>query len=68
VHRADLLQGRLKTAAVQDGKTITDDELEFLIRTGLLIPVDRFREEAGYRMDPLLDLLRPSIATRLRGS
>lgn len=68
VHRADLLQGRLNTAAVQDGKTITDDELEFLIRTGLLIPVDRFREEAGYRMDPLLDLLRPSIATRLRGS
>ncbi len=68
VHRADLLQGRLKTAAVQDGKTISEDELEWLVRTGLLIPVDRFREEAGYRMDPLLDLLRPSMANRLRGS
>lgn len=68
VQRTDLLQGRLKTDPTRDGKTISEDEFEWLVRTGLLIPADRFREESGYRMDPLLDLLRPSVAARLRGS
>lgn len=67
VHRADLLQGRLKTDHTRDGKTISEEEIEWLVRTALLIPVDRFREESGYRLDPMLDLLRPSVATRLRG-
>ncbi len=66
VHKQDLLEGRLKTGLCEDGKKISDDEFDLLVRTGLLIPKDRFREEAGYRMDPVLDLLRPTVATRLR--
>ena len=68
VQREDLLNGRLRTDTTRDGKVITKDEFEKLLRIGLVIPVDRFREEAGYRMDPLLDLLRPSVAARLRDS
>lgn len=64
--KADLQRGRLKTDTCDDGKAITDDEFESLLRAGLLIPKDKFRPEAGYRMDPLLDLLRPSVAARLR--
>lgn len=66
VQKQDLITGHLKVDACKDGKKITDDEFELLVRTGLLIPKDRFREEAGYRMDPVLDLLRPSVAARLR--
>jgi hypothetical protein len=66
VQKQDLFTGHLKVAACNDGKKITQDELDLLVRTGLLIPMDRFREEAGYRMDPVLDLLRPSVAERLR--
>ncbi len=68
VQRSDLLTGRLKTDTIRDGKTIAEDEFELFVRIGLLIPVDRFREEAGYRLDPLIDLLRPTMAARLRGS
>lgn len=66
VQKRDLLDGRLKTDSCDDGRRITADEFALLVRTGMLIPKDRFREEAGYRMDPVLDLLRPSVAARLR--
>lgn len=66
VQKEDVLRGRLKTDDCGDGKAITVDEFDLLVRAGLLIPKDRFREAAGYRMDPVLDLLRPGAAKLLR--
>jgi hypothetical protein len=66
VQKDDVIRGRLKTDACADGRVLTEDEFDLLVRTGLLIPKDRFREAAGYRMDPILDLLRPSVLSRLR--
>lgn len=66
VQKEDLLNGKLKTDTCADGNKITVSEFELLVRAGLLIPTDRFRPEAGYCIDPVLDLLRPSIAKRLR--
>lgn len=68
VQRTELLDGKLKTDTCKDGTSIAAHEFELLLRTGVLIPRDRFREEAGYQMDPLLDLLRPTVAKRLRDS
>ena len=67
VQKEDAIRGYLKTDNCGDGKAITVDEFDLLVRSGLLIPKDRFREAAGYRMDPVLDLLRPSTAAKLRG-
>jgi AAA ATPase domain len=66
IQKAELLAGRLATDTVADGVRITEEELRYLLRTGALVPVDRFREDTAYRLDSMLDLLRPSIAKQLR--
>lgn len=45
---------------------LSDDALEDLVRIGLLIPEHRYRESTEYRIDPLLCLLQPSVAERVR--
>jgi Cdc6-like AAA superfamily ATPase len=66
VQKEDVLRGSLKMDIPGDGKAITVDEFDLLVRSGLLIPKDRFSEAAGYRMDPVLDILRPSTVAKLR--
>jgi hypothetical protein len=63
--KEDLRRG-FREGCCDDGRGISQDELDLFVRTGMLVPRDRFREEAGYRLDPTLDLLRPSVAARLR--
>ncbi len=45
---------------------LSDEALEDLVRIGLLIPENRYRESTEYRIDPLLCLLQPSVATKVR--
>jgi hypothetical protein len=64
----DLVRG------VPDGQTpprvapLTKTELETLETLGLLIKRNQFAERAVYRVEPTLDLLRPSIAQKLRAA
>lgn len=64
--RVDLLRGcrALDPSSRQVG--LTEREFSFLDRHGLLIPVDRFDEATDWRLDPTLDLLRPSVRDKLR--
>jgi len=47
---------------------LTDDELAWLVRCEHLVPIDRFDKAAGYRLDPLLGLIVPSIAAKVRAA
>lgn len=64
--RADLVAGRVSVDPESAREAITAQELEHLEQVGLLIPRNRFNLESGYRIDPVLDLLRPTVAERLR--
>lgn len=66
VAKSALLKGRLVTDAGGEGEALTDAEFLQLRRQGSLIPVDRYRDDTPYRLDPLLDLLRPSVGEKLR--
>lgn len=45
---------------------LTEDELAWLVRCEHLVPIDRFDKQAGLRLDPLLGLIVPSTAAKVR--
>lgn len=45
---------------------ISQDELDWLKRYEILVPVDRFDPNPGLRLDPILDLSRASVAAQVR--
>jgi hypothetical protein len=63
--RADLARGRaeMDTAAVET--RLTEAWIAWLERYELLVPIDRFDPSAGLRVDPILDLVRPSVISKL---
>jgi hypothetical protein len=40
---------------------LTEQEIEDLIKLEVLLPVHRFQPSQGYRIQPILDLMRPSL-------
>lgn len=65
--REDLLKGG-RPLSGQAGPGLTEAELELLIdRQEVLLPRNRFEHPPLYRVDPVLDLLRPSVRARLKG-
>ena len=62
--RADLQRGA--SVLTSGGPGLTAAELDLLItHTEYLLPRNRLEAEPMYRVDPVLDLLRPSIVARL---
>lgn len=62
----DLLRGK----SVLDNSSamgLNKDQLVWLLRYELLVPVDRFDPKAGLRMDLSLRLIRPSVAKLMKG-
>lgn len=47
---------------------LSDEAIHDLVRVGLLIPQNRLRRSTEYRIDPLLALLRPSVADKVRAA
>lgn len=43
------------------GPGLSEQEIEDLIKLEVLLPVHRFQPSRGYRIQPLLDLMRPSV-------
>lgn len=64
---SELQEGRraLDTAPVTE--RLDALQIRRLIRHELLMQVDRFDPELGLRLDPLLELIRPSVAARVAG-
>ncbi|MDI1434257.1 AAA family ATPase [Polyangium sorediatum] len=62
--REDLLRGCAKT---DPGKApgMTEQEIDDLVKLQVLLPKHRFQPTLGYRMQPVLDLLRPSVRAKL---
>jgi hypothetical protein len=64
---ADLKRGYPVTATGPAGSGLSDEELDYWVRRAeLLVPRNRFDPEPVYCVDPVLDVLRPSIRRRLR--
>ncbi len=59
--REDLERGHVKTAYGEDGTRLSGREIDQLMQYGILVPRDVFLPERGLRLDPVLDLLRPSV-------
>jgi hypothetical protein len=63
--REDLLRGG-RALDTPKGPGLSVEELEVLIeRQEVLLPRNRFESPPLYRVDPILDLLRPSVRARL---
>jgi Cdc6-like AAA superfamily ATPase len=60
VSREDLARGCLATDAGKGALGLTSDEIDDLLKLEVILPVQRFQPKAGYRVQPVLDLLRPS--------
>ena len=62
--REDLLRG---CAVTDPGKArgLTAQEIDDLAKLHVLLPKHRFQPTLGYRMQPVLDLLRPSVRAKL---
>lgn len=56
----------LEADPAQGRPPLTKDDLEFLETAGVLIKRSRFEPDTGYRLDPVVRLLLPSLAARLR--
>ncbi len=64
VHREDIVRG---AATTHPGpvRGLSEQEVDDLIKLGVLLPRHRFLPTQGYRMIPVLDLLRASVRARL---
>jgi len=66
---ADLLRGGSAldptTATLGPADKLSDEAIAYLKRQEILVPVNRFDAEPAYRLDPVLDLVRPSVAARI---
>lgn len=65
VQREDLLRGGSELSPVAHSAGLTPDEIDDLIKLGVLLPKHRFQPSLGYRIQPVLDLLRPSAMAAL---
>lgn len=64
----DLVRGAPDGSSPSDPPLLTKTELEQLETIGLLFKRNQFAERAVYRVEPTLDLLRPSVADKLRAA
>jgi len=64
VHREDLVRGAAKTH-VSTARGLSEQEIDDLIKLQVLLPRHRFLPTQGYRMIPVLDLLRASVRQTL---
>jgi Cdc6-like AAA superfamily ATPase len=64
VQRDSLQRGCLPTDNAP-GPGLTEQEIEDLIKLEVLLPMHRFQPSRGYRIQPILDLMRPSVQERL---
>lgn len=68
-HDGEALQRQaLLDTAPDDQAPLTEDDLEFLENAGVLIKRSRFEPDRGYRLDPVVHLLLPDKADRLRSA
>ena len=65
LQREDLLRGCARTDAKPPAHGLTEPEVDDLIKLNVLLPRHRFQPTLGYRVIPVLDLLRASVRTRL---
>lgn len=63
---SDLGLGKNKLDPNPASESLSEDELRLLRRADVLIPVNRYDPASLLRLDPVLDLLRPSIAEKIR--
>jgi hypothetical protein len=64
VLREHLLQGGA-TGAAPGVERLTEHEIDLLVKLGVLLPKHIYEPSLGYRIAPVLDLLRPSVRRRL---
>lgn len=64
----DLVRGAPETSPTIKPPPLKPAELERLQTLGLLIKRNQFAERSVYRVEPTLDLLRPSVADKLRAA
>lgn len=62
----DLVRGAPASCVAPTSPPLTRNELTQLESLGLLLKRNQFAERPVYRIEPTLDLLRPSIAAKLR--
>jgi hypothetical protein len=65
VTREDLLRGCSIADPSPPKRGLSEQEVESLIKFQVLLPRHRFQPALGYRIAPVLDLLRPSVLTKL---
>lgn len=65
IRRDDLERGCLVTDRVPAGSGLTPQEIEDLIKLNVLLPRHRLQPTLGFRLQPVLDLLRPSVREKL---
>ncbi len=61
VRRDDLIRG----GADGGSDRLTEQEVELLVKLDILLPKHRYEPSLGYRIAPVLDILRPSVRKRL---
>ncbi len=66
VRREDLVQG-CNAGQAPGAERLTDQEVDLLVKVNVLLPRHRYDPSLGYRIAPVLNLLRPSIRKRLLG-
>lgn len=64
VRREDLLRGG-SALNFRPECALSEEQIEDLVRLNVLLPKHRFQPSLGYRMQPILDLLRPSVQAKL---
>ena len=68
IQERELLEGHRALDTAPARVTLDQPEIDRLKRLELLVQVDRHDGSLGLRLDPLLDLIRPSTAARLRAA
>jgi predicted ATPase len=64
VQREHLLHGGLASQQIGPDR-LTDQEMDLLATLGILLPKHRYEPSLGFRIAPVLDILRPSVRDRL---
>lgn len=64
VVREDLVRGA-RAGAPPGPDRLTEQEVDLLVKLNILLPKHRYQPSLGYRIEPVLDLLRPSVMNRL---
>ena len=64
----ELQYGQPRTGVDPDARGLEPWQIEKVTRLGYVRPRDQYHPELGYQLDPILDLLRPSVQAALRAS